>query len=266
MTAACLDQGLIITDVPALPVAPLRQCLHNFMLRGEAYRKEYLQREFDYAFDGYSHYGQVDSSHQAADDLLHSFVFSDFSSSERYPREFQAYIRDEWPTLTTRLRAIELSLLQQLPFDLSRFHRDAIGHMMSANYYPPLAGFDNPAAGNTRLSEHPDVSLLTIFPFGIDCDFEYQDAQGDWHRGPPSANMVAFPGYLLEWLSGGVVKALNHRVRLDPCRDSDRYSFVVFSIPHPNTTLTRSSLEPGVEVEQLSAQAYFQQYTGLWDY
>ncbi len=266
MTPTCLDQGLIVTDVAALPVTPLRRCLRNFMLRDEAYRRRYLQREFDYAFDGYSHYGQVGSSHQAADDLLYSFVFSDFSHRERYPREFQAYIRNEWPTLTATLREIELSLLRQLPFDLSNFHRTSIGHMMSANYYPPVAGFDTPAAGNTRLSEHPDVSLLTIFPFGIDRDFEYQDAVGNWHRAPPSTNMVAFPGYLLEWLSGGVVKALNHRVRLDRRRNTDRYSFAVFSIPRPDTILLSKPPKQGAEAEQLSARDYFQQYTGLWDY
>jgi len=221
---------------------------------------------YGYAFDGYSYYGQEDSTHQAPGDLLHSFVFSDFFQVERYPVEFQSYIADSWPLLTATLRSIEQQILQSLPGTVSQLYREHIRHMMTANFYPPLAEFEHAAAGNTRLSEHPDVSLFTLFPFGMDQDFEFQDADGDWHSAPDTNTMVAFPGYLLEWLSDGDIKALNHRVRLTANREQERFSFGVFSIPGRDATLSRTLASTPDQVEHLSAQSYFEQYISLWDY
>lgn len=260
----CFEHGIIITDIPVLPAAPGVLCLRNYVERELAYRCRFLQKNYGYGFDGYSHYGQADSTHQAADDMLHSFVFSDFYPVARYPQEFQGFITQHWPALTRTLREIDLAILARLsvPGALSQY-RQHMGHMMSANYYPPPAELCNVAQGNTRLSEHPDVSLLTVFPFGIDSDFEYQDEQGGWHRVPSSENMIAFPGFLLEWLSGGAIKALNHRVRLDGEINRERFSFAVFSLPYPATTLYRETRDGP---QSISAQAYFSDYLSLWDY
>jgi hypothetical protein len=262
---AVQDNRLIITDVPALQVDAILSCLTRFMARDTHYRSRFLQRNFGYAFDGYSHYGQVDSTHQAPDDLLHSFVFSEFYDCERYPTEFKPYIRDEWPQLLAGVRQLEHKILESFSSSFKTLSPEQLGYMLSANYYPPSASLGSPAAGNTRLSEHPDVSLLTIFPFGIDQDFEYQDVSGQWHSAPDTQNMVAFPGYMLEWLSHGAIKALNHRVRLGSLQNKVRSSFAVFSLPLPNTILSRAAAE-GSERETLAASAYFRAYTDLWDY
>jgi hypothetical protein len=266
MTHWKIDQGLILTDIPVLPVAPILRCMQEFMSMSMSYRRGFLQKAYGFAFDGYSYYGQPDSSHQAADDLLHTFVLSDFYSHERYPKPFQAFVRDHWPTLAGQMRTLEMSMLGSLQADVSNWYQQFAGHMMSANFYPPLEHFDTVAAGNTRLSAHPDVSLFTVFPFGLDSAFEYEDERGRWLSAPVTDKMIAFPGYLLEWLSNGQVKALNHRVRLDADQNRERYSFAVFSIPARGAMVSRPSAAAGEARQSLSAQAYFQHYCGLWDY
>ena len=266
VTARDSDTALILTDIPVLPVAPILRATAGFMQSTTNSRRGYLQKRYGFGFDGYSHCGQEDSTHQAPDDLLHTFVFSDAYSAEHYPRAFQPYIRELWPALTRQLRTLEATMLGALPVDLTQWYQQSVGHMMSANYYPPQQHFNAVAAGNTRLSAHPDVSLFTVFPFGLDSAFEYEDTRGQWHPAPVTDTMIAFPGYLLEWISGGRIKALNHRVRLDADRARERYSFAVFSIPMPGATVSRVPLAPGESPLHLTTQAYFQQYGRLWDY
>lgn len=261
-----LEQGLIITDTPILSREPVCRCLQEFVSREQAYRQRFLQKKYGYAFDGYSYYGQEDSTHQAPDDLLHTFVFSDFFPVEKYPVEFQSYIAGSWPLLKPNLLGIETQILRSLPDRVAGLYREHMGHMMTANCYPPLAEFERAAEGNTRLSEHPDVSLFTVFPFGMDEDFEFQDSDGEWHSAPDTGTMVAFPGYLLEWLSHGDIKALNHRVRLSANREQARYSFGVFSIPGRDAVLSRPLASTPDQFEHLSAQSYFEQYLSMWDY
>ena len=261
-----MEQGLIISDAPVLSAGAARNALVDFMSQPGSYRRRFLQKEYGYAFDGYSHHGQSDSTHQAADDLLHSFVFSDFYPQQRYPLEFQAYLNDDWTALTTTLRQVEITLLQTLPTWVRGQYESDFGHMMSANYYPPLAQFDTPASGHTRLSAHPDVSLLTVFPFGIDQHFQYRDSSGSWHSAPATDRMIAFPGYLMQWLSHGAIPALNHRVQLAADNAADRYSFAIFSLPRPGTSVYRESDCRSGEREYLAAEEYFSQYVSLWDY
>ncbi|MCB1705970.1 MAG: hypothetical protein KDI17_13980 [Halioglobus sp.] len=266
MTAPVLDGGLILTDIPLWPATPMLAATREFMQSAMSSRCRYLQKCYGLAFDGYSHCGQVDSTHQAPGDLLHTFVYSDIYPPERYPPPFQPCLRQQWPALTRQLQTLEVSLLAAYREDLRPWYQQSVGHMMSANYYPPQRQFSAAAAGNTRLSAHPDVSLFTVFPFGLDSAFEYEDALGQWHPAPAADTMVAFPGYLLEWLSGGRIKALNHRVRLDADAARERYSFAVFSIPMPGTTVSRASPTPGQPRQQLTAQGYFEHYGSLWDY
>tara|TARA_R110002073_G_scaffold307734_1_gene477485 strand:+ start:10516 stop:11385 length:870 start_codon:yes stop_codon:yes gene_type:complete len=266
VTARDIDPALILTDIPVLPVAPILQATEGFMQSTMCCRRGYLQKRYGFGFDGYSHCGQADSTHQAPDDLLHTFVFSDAYCPEQYPQAFQPYIRESWPTLTRQLRRLETAMLDALPVDLTHWYQQSVGHMMSANYYPPQQHFNAVAAGNTRLSAHPDVSLFTVFPFGLDSAFEYEDRHGQWHPAPETDTMIAFPGYLLEWMSDGRIKALNHRVRLDADPARKRYSFAVFSIPMPDATVSRVPLAPGESPLHLTAQAYFEQYGSLWDY
>ena len=130
--------------------------------------------------------------------------------------------------------------------------------MVSCNYYPAQNNFHRSAAENTRLSAHPDVSLITIFPFGVDGDLEYQTADDSWKTMVPNDHIVGFSGYLMELATDGKIKALNHRVRLSKNKNSERFSFAFFSLPFPEAQL--STLEEGT----ISGKEYFEKYLELF--
>ena len=259
--------GIITTDVPALPASGLPEGLRTFVGKPWAYRRRFLQSCYRTAFDGYSFAGQTDSLNQGPQDALHSFVLSDFSPRSAFPEEFQCFLRDEWPAVTRVAREIERDLLVQLDVeDLLGPYEKRYGHMMSANYYPPS---EAPANGGLRLTEHPDVSLLTVFPFGLEAGFEYQDAGGVWCALAPTNRMVCFVGELLEWVTAGRIQALNHRVALvggEPI--GERFSFSLFSLPYPGTRIERhfSAAQEGfgARPESMSVEAYIEAHLSRW--
>ncbi|MYK29506.1 MAG: hypothetical protein F4048_12695 [Gammaproteobacteria bacterium] len=161
--------------------------------------------------------------------------------------------------MTQAAREIERDLLVQLGVEgLLEPYDAGYGHMMSANYYPP--GLGAQPKGGLRLTEHPDVSLLTLFPFGVAAGFEYQDADGAWRALAPSKRVVGFAGELLEWLTAGRIQALNHRVA--PCSDEpigERFSFSLFSLPRPGTRIT-----PEGSSDAISVEAYIEAHLSRW--
>ena len=260
--------GIITTDVPALSAGDLPEQLRAFVARPWAYRQRYLQSAYRTAFDGYSFAGQTDSLNQGPEDALHSFVLSDFSPRSAFPQEFQCFLRDEWPTVTRIAREVERGLLVQLGVEslLEPFEAH-YGHMMSANYYPP--GLGAQPDGGLRLTEHPDVSLLTLFPFGVAAGFEYQDAGGSWRALAPANRVVAFAGELLEWLTAGRIRALNHRVA--PAQGEPfgaRFSVSLFSLPRPGTPIERplsgAQVGDGPRLEAISVEAYIEAHLSRW--
>ena len=130
--------------------------------------------------------------------------------------------------------------------------------MVSCNYYPAQNNFDCSAAENTRLSAHPDVSLITIFPFGVDGDLEYQTADGSWKTMTPTDRIIGFSGYLMELATDGNIKALNHRVKLSKNRNSERFSFAFFSLSFPDAQLST------LDEETISGKEYFEKYLELF--
>ena len=260
--------GIMATDVPVLSAGGLADRLRAFVNRPWAYRQRYLQSAYRTAFDGYSFAGQTDSLNQGPDDALHSFVLSDFSPQSAFPREFQRFLRDEWPTLTRIAREIERHLLVQVGAEgLLAPYAASYGHMMSANYYPPGAGAQ--PKGGLRLTEHPDVSLLTLFPFGVEAGFEYQDAGGAWRALAPSSRVLGFAGELLEWLTEGRIQALNHRVAPAPGENfGERFSFSLFSLPRPGARIERrlraAGGGAGTRLEAISVEAYIEAHLSRW--
>lgn len=256
---------MVVSDSAIFDVSELTSSLRYFVTREEAYRMQFLQKNYGHGFDGYSYCGQEDSSHQAADDLLHSFVLSEFYPAARFPVEFHSYLARDWQPLISVVRDLESSILRRaLPAYIYDQYRASMGHMLSANYYPPVGEFDHRAEGGGRLSAHPDVSLLTVFPYGIDRDFQYRDNRGQWRHVPATDRIVAFPGYLLQWLTNGAVQALDHRVCLSAdAAGSERFSFAIFSLPRPGAVLYR---ETPAGREEITAENYFREYLSLWDY
>lgn len=52
--------------------------------------------------------------------------------------------------------------------------------MVSCNSCTPAEDFKSPPRENIRLSSHPDVSLFTIFSFGVEKGFSRQRPNGAW--------------------------------------------------------------------------------------
>ena len=253
-----MEDGIFRTDIPVFSDHLLKVCFQSFLAQEDSYRKSHLQKEYGFAFDGYSYFGQKDSSNQAYNDLLETFVFSNFFPVEKYPTEFASFFKNEWACLLKLISAIENRILSTLQIpDLLGIHSN-IGHMVSCNYYPAQKQFDYTAAENTRLSAHSDVSLLTIFPFGIDGDLQYQTPCGLWKSISKTDEIIGFSGYLMERVTSGKFKALNHRVKLSENRNTERFSFAFFSLPFPETSLIFPGHDP------ISGKEYFEQYLNLF--
>lgn len=246
------NEGIFISDIPAISNTSVKKAFSSFISQPFDYKKQFLQKHYDYAFDGYSFYGQEDSSNQAYDDMLDTFVFSDLNHAHKYPNEFNSYLQSKWATDLQHIRNLELAVAEELGVDMTGF-----GHMVSANYYPPAKGFTESGEDNTRLSAHPDVSLFTMFPFGVTEGFSFQDKKGNWHTLPANNKVTIFPGYLCEVATRGEIKALNHRVDLPQNLNEERYSFAFFSLPKKGTAIkTKSGL--------LEAGSYFKMYLDLF--
>ncbi len=263
MAGTLRSDGYVVTSQGALDGGEARAALRAFMGREQGYRERFLQSAYGRGYDGYSYYGQEDSSHQAADDLISTFVLSEFYSADRYPVEFQAFLRKGWKDVLETVRTLEVELIAGLGIPgLAAFYRESVGHMMSNNYYPPVQQFSAAAAGNTRLSAHPDVSLFTVFPFGIDGELELEADHGHgaraWRTVDASDSILVYPGYLMEMWTEGGIRAMNHRVRLGADRTAERCSFSVFSLPFPG----RRFEMPGRGA--MSSEDYFEAYGALF--
>lgn len=198
--------------------------------------------------------GQKNSLNQYDTDLLHSFVLSEFSKKEQFPVEFHSFLKTEWHELISKIKTLELELIDQLEIKgLHDFYDSSIGHMVSCNYYPKL----NPAHAEVlRLSKHVDVSLFTVFVFGIDKGFSFQNIKNEKEALFSNDNIVVFPGYLLELLSNGKYKALEHQVDFFDV-NKERFSFAFFSLPRPNQKLRFQKLE-------FTSESYFEKYLALF--
>lgn len=263
MAASLKSNGYVVTSRAALDGGEARAALRAFMQMEPGYRERFLQSAYGRGYDGYSYYGQEDSSHQAADDFISTFVMSEFYAAERYPVEFHAFLRKGWKEVLDTVRTLEVELIAGLGIPgLAAFYGASVGHMMSNNYYPPTQQFSAAAAGNTRLSAHPDVSLFTVFPFGIDAELELEadDENGApaWRTVDASDSILVYPGYLMEMWTAGGIRAMNHRVRLAADRTAERCSFSVFSLPFPG----RRFEMPGRGA--MSSEGYFEAYAALF--
>lgn len=153
----------------------IRNSFSEFLKRPSHYKNLFLQSRYNTAFDGYSFVGQKDSLNQSEDDMLHSFVLSEFHNTQDFPQEFHGFLSEEWPELKKRVRDMELKLIQEhnLPF-AHLYENNAMGYMLSCNYYPK-PNTCKVMATNKRLSAHTDVSLFTSFPYGVQEGFSYFD-------------------------------------------------------------------------------------------
>ncbi|MGL1888028.1 MAG: hypothetical protein OCD76_16050 [Reichenbachiella sp.] len=248
---------LTITSSEKRSDVKVKQAFREFLSEPIEYRSDYLQAKFTKGFDGYSFLGQEDSTNQYETDLLHSFVLSKFSEPSAYPVEFHDFLSQEWDTLIEEVRELELEMIRQLDIPgLTDFHQRHIDYMLSCNYYPALDQVMVQPDVNTRLSNHKDISLFTVFVFGLDEGMSYRDQDGLIRKVGAQYTIVLFPGYLLEYLTKGKYKAFEHEVAL-PEHNLERFSFAFFSVPKPNQNFTFDHVVT-------TSEEYYQAYLALF--
>ncbi len=244
-----VEKGFYDTKIKSLDAEPIRAALAEFMNRPLAKRMPFLQKQIDSVFDGYSFQGQTDSLNQGADDLVHTFVISEFTEASKFPNEFQSFLNQEFKAISESVSQLEKRLVEELQLPINHAQ---VGHMVSCNFYPAQGENMHPLL----LSEHPDVSLFTIFPFGVDDQLEYED-HGIWKSFPASDSMVILSGFFAETISEGRIKALNHRVKARAKNNLERFSFAFFSIPAPKQKFTHLN-------ETFFTEDYFKSYIALF--
>ena len=189
-----MSTGLLETGIAPMDRTKMVTCLRDFMSQHQKYRYKYLQKNFDYAFEGYSYLGQTDSTNQGVEDLVHTYVISDFFSPEKHAKEMGNIFGQELNMVKQLIR----HLVGEIDTSLIDFFENHCGQMLSANYYPDI----NKADHSPRLSSHPDISLVTCFPFGTDESFAYKQPDGSWHSLSNPNQIILFSGHLMELMKG----------------------------------------------------------------
>jgi len=251
----------IMTEInlPKKSDLKIKTALFNFVKKDSNYKNNFLQSKYNTAFDGYSYIGQKDSLNQYDTDMLHSFVLSEFQNIENFPKEFHNFLTEDWKELIATVRAIELNIIQKLniPVLTQLYEDNVISYMMSCNYYPKPINCESSAKNNIRLSAHKDVSLFTVFPYGIDKGLSIYNTDKNSIEIGKKEKMILFPGYFTEFITNNKIKALNHQVNLPKDFDSERYSFAIFSIPKPDITFFFAG-------EKIRSEDYYEAYLSLF--
>jgi isopenicillin N synthase-like dioxygenase len=248
------DGGFINTNIPAYTDGVLRTALRRFLAFPSLKRQQYSQKGLSIAFDGYSYIGQKDSLNQYDKDLLHSFVLSNISREENFPQAFQKYLKQEFLEQLSFIRELEKKVLKILGFSESRaFYEEHSKHMVSSNFYPELDVAIQKIVPVDRLSFHTDVSLFSVFLFGLESGFVYEKPTGQIVLLDTIEEMVLFPGYFTELVTKGKIKALKHGVVFPGNRTEERFLFAFFSIPKSDAILELSSFKG-------SGSEYYQHY------
>ena len=245
-----LENGLLYTGIKTQSSTLYKKYLNEFLKRQNSYKEKFLQKNINYAFDGYSYKGQKDSTNQYPEDQVFTYVWSDFSDNKPHAKEILK-LRSTYKKDIELISKIEYALLRDINQTILEFYQKNIGHTLSFNFYPSCTLKHTTA----RLSEHPDISLITIFPFGIDQEFVYQTKDKQWKVLNSTDEIICFSGYLLEQLTG--IKALKHKVDGHKYHYKKRYSFAFFSVPTPESIFTLKN-------KKISGKMYYDQYLSLF--
>ena len=236
----------------------LKKCFTKFLEKDSSYKQRFLQKEFGYGFDGYSYPGQLDSINQAYDDRLHSFVFSDDFTMDKYPIEFRSFLTFDFIEIKNKLLDSIKNILGTQSKEVLTEH---FSFSVSANFYPASIAANSTFHRTQRLTEHLDGSLITFFPFGLDDQLQYQQ-DSKWVDWPASKSAICFPGYLMELITEGAIRGLNHRVLLPEGNIDDRFSFAFFLVPKKESSISFVENEKKYSISPIE---YYQKYLALFE-
>ena len=177
-----------------------------------------------------------------------------------------------WPSEVPRLRSVLLPYYAQLtaaadtilsaiarlyarPADYLQRLRTGAEDVMRLLHYEVRPG-EEPQA----FPDHTDLSLITLFPAATSPGLEREVQPGIWQPiDVPEDALLIGTGGALDVLTGGDVRALNHRVRqLSTSGETQRYSVSMFVNPRPDTkvTLLRESSVGAVDEANQRVQTF----------
>ncbi len=247
------------SNVQSLSDVKIREAFSLFLKRDEAYKRMFLQKEYNNPYSGYSYLGQKDSLNQYEGDQLFSFVLSDHTEVNSLPKEFQEFYKTQWEGIKQQMELFQLNMLDALNLpNLAPFILHKGGYMLSCNYYPAQSNTTQQESKpeEERLSKHIDASFLSTFPFGIEEGLQYQNEEGETIEVGKRDKIIAFPGFLMDLLSEGKMPALEHQVA-QAKDNAERFTFSLFSIPRPGAKLK-------IDNEFYSAEEYYNKYLSLF--
>ena len=226
------------------------ECVMDFFSKSLDYKRKYA-----YGYGGYLERGYEHSGDPTLPDMQESYTMTT-GRNEPLPPEFDFLNK----SLFKRLCKLGEELIQRIVkhenLQLSGLSVKDFQFSMLVNYFYPYTPKEVETNRIFRMGEHIDESLFTAMPHGAVYDFEaFED--GKWGATPKMAekNPIFFPGKLTQFLSGGAIPALKHRVRLSE-KKTARISYPFMALPK-----SRAKLMPlGRKQETITGEAFMKQY------
>ncbi|TXI14156.1 MAG: hypothetical protein E6Q66_07000 [Pedobacter sp.] len=206
------------------------QCVLDFFGKSLDYKRKY-----SYGYGGYLEKGYEHSGDPNMPDMQESYTLTT-GRNESVPPELDFLYQSLFMRLCQLGEKIIDAILENDKLRLSGLSSADFEFTMLVNYFYPYSSTEIESDRAFRMGEHIDESLFTAMPHGAVYDFEvFQD--GQWitpHH--LERNPIIFPGKLTQFLSGGHIPALKHRVRLSE-RQSARISYPFMALPKIHTKL-----------------------------
>ncbi len=206
------------------------QCVLDFFEKSVDYKRKY-----SYGFGGYLERGYEHSGNPTLPDMQESYTMTT-RSNETVPPELHFIQQSLFKNLCQLGEEIIHNILKDENLKHANLSLEDFEFSMLINYFYPYTSTEVEKDRTFRMGEHIDEGLFTTMPHGAVYDFEaFQE--GVWstpHN--PGRTPIVFPGKLTQFISGGNIPALKHRVRLSE-KQSARVSYPFMALPKPHTKL-----------------------------
>lgn len=220
-------------------------------------REQDYKDRFQKGFFGYSPLG-----HERTDDCpdptpVECFVIGEDDTEGALPRELRTTRSAYFEACVLIAEQIFGTLVTALAFDTVGLSRRDFQFTLQVNFYPSCK--DLGRRPTLRMGDHVDPGVMTIFPAGVDGQLEYLNASNRWTRVERSDRVTVIAGKALEFLTGGRIPALRHRVAAASDSHEERFAFPFTIIPRRETRLCRLP-QFGGGSEALRGEAFMNQY------